>query len=84
MLQEQQAQAAVSAAVEEKNRMYMESVSTLWLNKCHSSYILNSFHNINNSKQKDFCGNLDLKCMCTLTLLIKIDDICTCTKIAPN
>lgn len=29
MLQEQQAQAAVSAAVEEKNRMYMESLSTL-------------------------------------------------------
>lgn len=54
MLQEQQAQAqaAVSAAVEEKNRMYMESLSILWLNKCHSSYILNSFHNINNSKQR--------------------------------
>lgn len=54
MLQEQQAQAAVSAAVEEKNRMYMESLSTLWLDKCHSSYILNSFHNINNSQQRFF------------------------------
>lgn len=56
MLQEQQAQAAVSAAVEEKNRMYMymDSLSTLWLDKCHSSYILNSFHNINNSKQRLF------------------------------
>lgn len=77
MLQEQQAQAAVSAAVEEKNRMYI--VSRIWLDKCHISDTIISIHNNKNNKQKDF-----LKCICTVTLLIKIGYTCTCTKIAPD
>lgn len=54
MLQEQQAQAAVSAAVEEKNRMYI--VSRIWLDKCHI-YTIISIHNNKNNKQKDFWRN---------------------------
>lgn len=82
MLQEQQAQAAVSAAVEEKNRMYI--VSRIWLDKCHISDTIISIHNNKNNKQKDFWKNLVLKCICTVTLLIKIGYTCTCTKIAPD
>lgn len=55
MLQEQQAQAAVSAAVEEKNRTYI--VSRIWLDKCHISDTIISIHNNKNNKQKDFWRN---------------------------
>lgn len=57
MLQEQQAQAAVSAAVEEKNRMYMYIVSRIWLDKCHISDTIISIHNNKKNKQKDFWRN---------------------------
>lgn len=55
MLQEQQAQAAISAAVEEKNRMYI--VSRIWLDKCHISDTIISIHNNKKNKQKDFWRN---------------------------